>query len=577
MGETEPQSAPEPGDSSSGESGGPQETVAVPRADEVPSSASTHERITTFFRDGAGVGRCDREFETHGARVFLIGTEAYKIKRPVDLGYLDFSTLERRRLVCHRELERNRAFAPDFYRRVVPVTLAADNRLQIAGPGEAVEWALVMARFDQWPLASDLADRGEFDIPLARQTGRMIAELHERCAPVFDCNAPVRLEHLVQTTADALCSALALADANDLIAAFRILATERLLSARDIFQERADRGEVRLCHGDLHLRNVVVGPAGPIPFDAIEFDDTLATIDVLYDLAFPLMDLWHRNCRPEANALLGAYLAASGLAPHVAAMRHVPVLMALRAAIRAMVTAHEARGLGTLEHARRARLGSRARGFVETAIELLQPRPVRLVAIGGLSGTGKSTIGARLAAHLGTPPGALHLRSDVIRKTLCGVTETDRLGPEGYTEALSARVYEELQARALLALENGVSVVADAVFARPEARAAIEAVAHRASVPFTGLWLDAPIDVRMARVEARVGDASDADVRVVASQTVDSLGPMTWTILDATMTPADVVDRARAGLAGMRGWHGNADAGAPRDRDPPDTRTLTSG
>ena len=197
----------------------------------------------------------------------------------------------------------------------------------------------------------------------------------------------------------------------------------------------------------------------------------------------------------------------------------------------------------------RRRLEQAARDYLEMADALLSPAPPSLTAIGGLSGTGKSTVAQAIAPRLGAPPGALVLRSDEIRKALCGVGRLDPLGPDGYTEATTTRVYRAIAERAAAALTAGRAVVADAVFARAGDRTTIERVARDVSVPFRGIWLTAPEPVLVARVAARTDDPSDATADVVRSQAASTIAPTTWQVVDATGAPAHIVDRV-AGLAG---------------------------
>nr|WP_302474298.1 bifunctional aminoglycoside phosphotransferase/ATP-binding protein [Roseococcus sp. MDT2-1-1] len=278
---------------------------------------------------------------------------------------------------------------------------------------------------------------------------------------------------------------------------------------------RAAEGRVRRCHGDLHLGNLCMIEGRPCPFDALEFDEALATVDVGYDLAFLLMDLEMRHGRDAANAVLNRYVARGDDAGLVAAL---PLWLSLRAMIRAHV------------ERRRGGAWEALLGFAEAA---LRPVPGRLVAVGGLPGTGKSTLARRLAPLLGPAPGALVLRSDEIRKRMHGVLPEQGLPAPAYTAEASDAVFAEMRRMARAALEGGHAVVADAVFGRAEERDAIAAC----GVSFMGFWLDAPLDVLRARVAARRGDASDATVAVLEDAAKRDPGPMRWTVLPAEADP----------------------------------------
>lgn len=313
-----------------------------------------------------------------------------------------------------------------------------------------------------------------------------------------------------------------------------------LEEASSLLARRQAEGRVRHCHGDLHLRNIVLWRGRPTLFDCLEFDKAMATIDVLYDLAFLVMDLDARGRRDLANRVLGRSLLLSGDYGGLAAL---PLFLALRSHIRAFVAAGAASVTEDAEE--RGRLERDARDYFARTAEYLAPPAPRLIALGGLSGSGKSTLGARLAPDFGAAPGALHLRSDVLRKQLAGVSDRERLPTSAYSQASSDAVYAELRRRAKAALEAGHSVLLDAVHARPEERQAAEAVAREAGAGFTGLWLEVPRETLLERVDARRGDASDATAEVVEKQFGYALGEITWTRLETHGGLEETLEGAR--------------------------------
>ncbi|HAC59870.1 MAG TPA: hypothetical protein DCF73_16130, partial [Rhodobiaceae bacterium] len=314
-----------------------------------------------------------------------------------------------------------------------------------------------------------------------------------------------------------------------------------------------NEGFVRHCHGDLHLGNVTMVEDRPVIFDCIEFDDRLARIDVLYDLAFLLMDLSFRAVRDPrlagyASRALNTWadsLTQEEIGPAMRGLALLPLFMSMRAVVRAKVTAVQVKGEGD------AGKRETARAYLDFAEDVLgETRPV-LVATGGLSGTGKSTVAKEVAARMGGPLGALHLRSDIIRKRMFGVGPLDRLPEAGYAPGVGERVYEEMRRLARTALEAGVSVVLDAVFAREGERRSVEALAEEAGVSFRGLWLEAPAEVLEARVAKRERegrDPSDAGVEVLRKQLSYDLGEMTWGRVDASGTPGEVLEGAMGRL-----------------------------
>jgi predicted kinase len=301
---------------------------------------------------------------------------------------------------------------------------------------------------------------------------------------------------------------------------------------------------VRQCHGDLHLRNIVLIDGRPTLFDAVEFNDEIACIDVLYDLAFLLMDVWRRELPRHANALWNRYLTATGEFDGLPLM---PLFLSCRAAIRAK-TSVTAAGLER-DGSRRAQLESLARRYLQLAGELLRPEARAVIAVGGLSGSGKSVLSQGLAPSMGSVPGAIVIRSDEIRKELCGVAPLDRLGPEGYTANVSRRVYTTVAERAARVVRGGYTAIADAVFARPADREAIERAAADAGVPFAGIWLEAPESVLLSRAGQRRNDPSDAAADVIRVQRSQDTGHIWWSRIDASGSMAsalaNAIDRVR--------------------------------
>jgi aminoglycoside phosphotransferase family enzyme/predicted kinase len=479
--------------------------------------------------DTYGISSEPIRIDTHAAVVFLAGTYAYKMKRAVRFPFLDFSTLERRRRVCEAELELNRPNAPELYVDTIPV-VRRDGALKLGGDGEVVEWLLRMRRFDPADTLDHVADRGGL-------TGEMIAKIVDaivtahRRAPVADGDAATRrLQSWMRGNFDEILEtpdAFPPADVEEL----RRASEAEFNRVAGLLFARGRQGCVRRCHGDLHLRNIVLIEGRPVLFDALEFDDAFATHDLFYDLAFLLMDIWQRGLKAESNQVLNRYLWQRDEVGDIDACALLPLLMSIRAAIRAKVAIMTA----PFEDPESAKACiAEGRRYLAFAEAFLVPVAPRLIAVGGLSGTGKTSISAAIAAELGRPPGALHLRSDIERKRLFGVGDTARLPPAGYTQEASDAIYARLRDKAGRAIKAGQSVVVDAVHSRPDEREAIEAVARENGAAFTGIWLDAPEKTLIERVAARTGDASDADAEVVRRQLSYDIGPIKWTKLDAS-------------------------------------------
>ena len=494
--------------------------------------------VFDFLADSASHGGAPvKRIDTHAASVFLAGERALKVKRAVIFPFLDYSTLAKRQAACVAEIEVNRAYAPAIYRGVLAITREADGHLVIGGAGPPVEWAVEMRRFDETKTLDRLAARGEIDARLADALGHAVAQAHAAAPAVADAGFADELaEFVAQNDAELRASPQLFAPA----AVSALTATTRaaLERVRPLLAARERKGSVRRCHGDLHLGNIVLIDGMPVPFDAIEFDPRIATGDVLYDLAFLLMDLIERGHKSAANIVLNRYLMETRRAEDLDALAALPLLLSLRAAIRAKVSA--------ARQPRDAGIERSARDYFALAQSLLAPLPPKLIAIGGLSGTGKSLLARALAAELPPAPGAIWLRSDVERKAQFGVAENERLPEKAYARAVTAKVYDELTSKARRVLAAGHSAVVDAVFADPAERAAIAQAAGIAA--FHGLFLTAPLSIRMARVGARAGDASDADAAVARAQERYDLGPLNWRQLDAAGTPEQTLAYAKTAL-----------------------------
>ncbi|NGM35015.1 AAA family ATPase [Methylobacterium sp. DB0501] len=485
----------------------------------------------------AGEGSVDR-IDTHASTVLLGGDRVLKLKRAVRFPYLDFSTPERRLAACAAELAVNRRTAPRLYRGVHRITRTPEGGLALDGGGPLVDAVVAMRRFP----AENLFDRMVAD---GRLTPALVADLARRLAAFHAAAAVSRREGGAAAMADLIALNDRSLRASGLVGEREVDALTGLFRARlarhaDRLDARRREGRVRRCHGDLTLRNICLFEGVPTPFDALEFDERLATIDVLYDLAFVLMDLWHRGRPDLANLLFNRYLDETGDAPDAGLM---PFLMAVRAVIRAHVTASEiATGRRTVQEAVALRREALAR--LALARDLLVERPARLVAIGGLSGAGKSTLAAALAPRLGSSPGARIVSSDRTRKRLHGVVPLTRLPPGAYAAAVSEQVYAAMRDEAAQTLAGGASVVLDAVFARPAEREAAGSLATACGVTFRGLWLEAPLATLTERVVARRGDPSDATAAILAAQARRDCGTITWHRLDAGLAPETLAGEA---------------------------------
>lgn len=512
------------------------------------TNQNAQSEVLAFLADPAAHGLKHGEvthIRTHISEVFVAHDRVLKVKRGVRYAFVDFSTLAARHAACEAELRLNRRTAPEIYLGVVAVRRTESGKLVIDEPGrpavgEPVEWAVLMNRFDERLTFDRLAEENALrprwidDLVDRIITMHAGAEIHgapyggrQGIEDIIDENAYDMTNHPVCFAVERVATLIA--------------AQKKLLAANEhLLDQRQNAGHVRRCHGDLHLANVVLWQGRPTIFDCIEFSEKIAIIDVMYDFAFLLMDLDVRGLRKLSNRALNRYFGRQGNPEILSAL---PLMMSLRASVRAKVTAM---AISAAKDATEAAQRARQVEHLLTAAECFAgpaPRPC-LIAIGGLSGTGKTTLAAGLSPYLGRPPGALILRSDIIRKRLAQVLPEQRLPQEAYTPDCNRQVYETILCEASAGLAAGQWVIADAVFSRESERRSIEAVAAAANVHFVGIWLEAPSSTLTERVEKREADASDATAEVVSRQLSQDIGPIEWNRLDASTEPKAVLTKA---------------------------------
>jgi len=490
--------------------------------------------------DVAGAATPVTRYQTHAAVVFLAGDRVLKVKRAVRYPFLDFSSLDKRKTACKAELDINRKFAPQLYRRIVPITRQSDGVLALDGDGEPVEWAIEMTRFDENKTLDRLAERGELDDGLVAKLAIAVTAMHGRADPVEPAPWLASLEQFVRNNTSIFVKH------PDLFRQSAVVDLERQsLSALDrlrpLLIERGKQGLIRRGHGDLHLGNIAVLGEEPVAFDALEFDPVIASGDLLYDLAFLLMDFVAFGRDAAANQVLNGYYAAARRATDYDGIATLPFFMSLRAAIRAMAAASR------LDVTKEA-VARSAQHYFDLALKLLAPSKPKVLGIGGLSGTGKSLLARSLAPFLAPVPGALVLRSDVERKALHGVPAHERLPPQAYRTEVSESIYRTIIDQAARLARAGHSAIVDAVFAKPEERTAVERSAAAAGVEFRGLFLTADLTTRLQRIGERAPDASDADAEVARKQEEFPTGAVTWRHIDASGSHAQTLATARAAI-----------------------------
>jgi len=499
--------------------------------------------VIAFLSTGEAYGRLQAPVErreTHCSIVFLAGDRAYKLKRAVTLPYLDYGTAAKREKFCRAELALNRRTAPELYLAVHAVTSSPLGGLSIDGQGEAVDWVLEMRRFEDDGLFDNLAAAGRLTAKLMRDLADEIARFHTGAEPSFDYGGSSGVAAVIAENDGSLAGFCPPLDANS-VAELHTASLAALARVAPLLDKRRQEGKVRRCHGDLHLRNICLYEGRPTLFDCVEFSDAIACIDVLYDLAFLLMDLNRSGLNGLANAVFNRYLDRTG---DVAGLAALPLLMSVRAAIRAHVAATAAL---RVPDGAMAQLHAEARAYLASSRALLVPGSPRLIAVGGLSGSGKSTLANAAAPAFAPAPGARVISGDVTRKWM-NVRPEVRLPPAAYARAISEKVYSTMRDQAGLALDGGYTAIVDATFIDPWEREAIAGLATHAGVPFTGLWLTGPGELLACRIAQRRGDPSDADRAILLQQLEAGTGPVGWHMIDASGDVAACVAAAQAAL-----------------------------
>lgn len=497
--------------------------------------------VIAFLADPAthGVAAVDR-LETHISVVVLAGDRAFKLKKAVTLPFLDFAPLAAREAACRAEVNLNRRTAPELYVGVRAVTRDDAGRLSFDGTGEVVDWVVEMRRFDQDGLLDHVAVRDGLSRDLMLDLAEAIVAFHDSAEVTHNHGGAAAVRDIVEGNARSFAPFAGGLFPEGAVDRVISASLDRIDTLTPLLDARRDAGKVRRCHGDLHLRNIALVDGKPLLFDCIEFSDAFSYIDVAYDLAFLLMDLMHAGFRLEASVLLNHALA---LSDDLDCLAVLPLFLSMRAQIRAHISAQIATSM-----ADPAPLQDQARAYLVEAQAYLTPPPPVVVAVGGLSGSGKSRCARLLAPQVGAAPGAMVMRTDVLRKRLAGCKPWQKLPKDAYTAEASQATYDALIEGCRRVLATGHSVIADAVFAKPAERAAIAAVAEAAGVPFAGLWLEAEPEVAARRIRRRRRNASDATVEVLERQMTYDLGVIDWTRIDSSGLKDQTIRDAHAAL-----------------------------
>lgn len=484
-----------------------------PAGERLPMT-DTEAKVVAFLSEGTAYGLPGAKvarIETHCSIVFLVGNRAYKLKRPIAFSALDYRTVEKREAACRAELAINRRTAPELYLGVKAVHVDGDGNPSFAGEGTIVDWVVEMRRFDQADLFDHLADRDRLTEQRVQALADEIAWFHASSEPVSTFGGASGLRTVIERNREDQRTIPAILPA-DAVAALFDASIGLLNHLGPLLDRRRDEGRVRRCHGDLRLANICLVDERPTLFDAVEFCDEACCIDVIFDLAFVVAELYQRGLDYLASVVLNRYLDITDDAQSLAAL---PLMLSVRAASRAHTLALSAQRHTAPEESRR--MTATAQSYLALASAVLAPRRAGLVAIGGLGGSTKSELARGLAAALQPAPGARILRSDVARKRLLGLDPGDRLPSTAYAPETNARVYARLRERAARTLNDGFTVIVEASFLRAAQREAIASLAASASIPFLGLWLGEGVEPTASLAGWRALDGG-ADLSAVIAE-----------------------------------------------------------
>ncbi|MGF1498100.1 MAG: AAA family ATPase [Elainellaceae cyanobacterium] len=450
--------------------------------------------------------------QTHISYVLLTGDYAYKVKKPLNFGFLDYSSLEQRQHFCHEELRLNQRGAPQIYLEVLPIT-QADSAYELDGSGTAVEYTVRMRQFPQDTILSRRFERGELSAELLERLAKVVADFHGRSPTnpeIRSYGQPHRVREAFDENYEQTEAYIGGPQTQQQFDETRAYTDRFFAEKTDLFTARIQQDRIRECHGDLHLNNICLWHDELMLFDCIEFNKPFRFVDVMFDIAYLVMDLEVGQRRDLSTRFLNAYVEQTG---DWDGLQVLPIYLSRQTYVRAKVTSFLLDDPG-VSAAEKDRARERAALYYRLAWQYAQPQQGQVILISGLSGAGKSTTARHLAAQIG----AIHIRSDAVRKHLAGLPLDQRGDDSLYTPAMSEKTYDRLLDLGLQLATAGYSVILDAKYDRAQRRLAVQTQADAAGLPYRVLYCDAPAEVRRERLQSRTGDVADATADMVASQ-----------------------------------------------------------
>ncbi len=463
--------------------------------------------------------------QTHISYVLLTGDCTYKIKKPVNFGFLDFSSLAKRQHFCREELRLNRRLSPELYLAVVPITTTGDPAQYQLGLGkndsaaEVVEYAVQMRQFDQDNLFTHLFERDELTADHMQTLGKLVAEFHQSAETNEEIQRFGVVEEVRKVAEDNYATSqpyIGRGQTQAQLDQTRAFTEKFFQEQGDWFKRRQTEGKIRECHGDLHLNNVCFYRNQIQVFDCIEFNREFRNIDGIYDAAYLVMDLEFQGRSDLANIFLNTYLEQTG--DYWGAVL-LPLYLSMRAYIRAKVNSLVLDD-PSIPETEKQQAQARAAVYYRMALTYTQAKHGQIVLMSGLSGSGKTTVARQIAKGLE----AIHIRSDAVRKHLAGVSldqrgdEAGQYGSGVYTPEMTQQTYDRLLELAIFLAGRGLPVVLDAKYDRQPFRQAAIAEAEAKQIPLQICYCTAPVSVLQERLRTRTGDIADATAELLTDQ-----------------------------------------------------------
>ncbi|HEY9852235.1 MAG TPA: AAA family ATPase [Leptolyngbyaceae cyanobacterium] len=450
--------------------------------------------------------------QTHVSYVLLTGDYAYKLKKAVNFGFLNFSTLELRQHFCNEEFRMNKRGAPEIYLEVLPITQTAD-KFQLGGAGEPVEYTLKMRQFPQDSLLLKLFERGELTEEIMEDLGRVVADFHAK-APINDYirsfGEVEQIRQAIDENYQQTEKYIGKAQTQEQFDETKQFTDTFFADRKELFDSRIKNNWIRECHGDLHLRNICLWNGKLMLFDCIEFNEPFRFVDVMFDIAYAVMELegWQN---PElSNAYLNTYVEQTG---DWEGLQVLPLYLSRQSYVRAKVTSFLLDDPG-IPAAEKEKALETATHYYKLAWQYTKPRQGKLIMMSGVSGSGKSTVAKKLAREIG----AIHIRSDAARKHLAGIPLHEKGGQNLYSAEMTQKTYGRLLELGITLASAGYPVILDAKYDRVALRKEVINAAEKHHLPLEILYCTAPEEVLRDRLSSRTGDVSDATAELLSSQ-----------------------------------------------------------